>query len=95
MKTALDEIHTALHARALAFRRSHTHDPKDYAELKAAVETGWALAWWCGRRECEARVKDETKASTRCIPLEQPGGEGRCIACGEPAREKAIFGRAY
>ncbi|MGH7325763.1 MAG: proline--tRNA ligase [Candidatus Rokuibacteriota bacterium] len=95
VQAALVDVHTALHDRALAFRRAHTHEPKDYAELKAVVEKGWALAWWCGRRECEARVKEETKASTRCVPLEQPGGEGPCIACGEPAREQAIFGRAY
>ena len=46
-------------------------------------------------RACEAKVKEETKATTRCIPLEQPGGEGRCIVCGQPARRKVYFARAY
>ena len=65
------------------------------AELQAAVEKGWALAWWCGSDECERKVKDDTKATTRCIPLEQSGGEGKCIVCGNTASEKVIFGKAY
>ena len=91
----LSEIQTALYERALAFREANTHDPKDYAEFKAAVETGFAFSFWCGRAKCEEQIKEETKATMRCIPLDQPGGEGRCICCGQPAKEKAIFGRAY
>ncbi|HEV8440789.1 MAG TPA: proline--tRNA ligase [Methylomirabilota bacterium] len=91
----LGEIQTALHDRALEFRRANTHDPRDYGEFKDVVERGWALSWWCGRAECEAEIKTETKASTRCIPLEQPGGEGVCVRCGQPATEKALFARAY
>jgi prolyl-tRNA synthetase len=95
VSAALAEIQTALHDRALAFRQAHTQDPGDYGEFKQAVEKGWALSWWCGDKECEARIKEETRASTRCIPLDQPAGEGTCIHCGQPAREKAIFSRAY
>jgi prolyl-tRNA synthetase len=91
----LDEIHAALHARALTFRDANTHDPGDYAEFKQVMEHGWARSWWCGRRECEAQIKTETRATTRCIPLEQPGGEGACIHCGQPASEQALFARAY
>jgi prolyl-tRNA synthetase len=91
----LQSIQASLFERALAFRRAHTYDPKDYAELKSVVENGWAFSWWCGDAVCEAQVKDETKATTRCIPLEQEPGEGVCIVCGKPASEKAIFGRAY
>jgi prolyl-tRNA synthetase len=91
----LQSIQASLYERALAFRRAHTFDPKDYAELKSAVEKGWAFAWWCGDAECETKVKDETKATTRCIPLEQEPGQGTCIVCGKPATEKVIFGRAY
>jgi prolyl-tRNA synthetase len=95
VSATLAEIQTALHDRALAFRRANTQNPSDYGEFKQAVEKGWALSWWCGGKECEARIKEETRATTRCIPLEQPGGEGTCIHCGQPAREKAIFSRAY
>jgi prolyl-tRNA synthetase len=93
--TALAQIHTALYERALAFRLANTHDPKDYGEFKQVLETGWAVPWWCGEKQCEATIKEDTRATTRCIPLEQPGGEGRCIRCDQPAREKAIFARAY
>jgi prolyl-tRNA synthetase len=91
----LQSIQASLFERALAFRRAHTFTPKDYTELKSMVEKGWVFAWWCGDPECEAKVKDETKATTRCIPLEQEPGRGTCIVCGKPATEKVIFGRAY
>jgi prolyl-tRNA synthetase len=91
----LQSIQASLYERALAFRRAHTFEPDDYDELKSLVEMGWVFAWWCGDAECEARIKDETKASTRCIPLDQERGEGTCIVCGKPASERAIFGRAY
>jgi len=91
----LQSIQASLYERALAFRRAHTFEPDDYDELKSLVEMGWVFAWWCGDAECEARIKDETKASTRCIPLDQERGQGTCIVCGKPASERAIFGRAY
>jgi prolyl-tRNA synthetase len=91
----LQSIQASLFERALAFRRSHTFEPKDYDELKSVVEKGWAFSWWCGDAECEAKVKDETKATTRCIPIDQEPGRGICIVCGKPATEKVIFGRAY
>src|SRR5712692_3389034 len=92
---ALDEVQTALYERALAFREANTREPADYAEFKAAVEKGFARSYWCGGSKCEDQIKEETKATMRCIPLEQPAGKGRCILCGLPAAEKAIFGRAY
>jgi len=91
----LAEIQASLFDRALSFRKAHTYEPRDYAEFKQAVEDGWAFAWWCGERDCETQIKEDTKATTRCIPLEQPGGAGACIHCGKPAQEKAIFAKAY
>ncbi|HEX9680358.1 MAG TPA: proline--tRNA ligase [Anaerolineales bacterium] len=91
----LKEIQDSLHRQALDFRRAHTHDPADFAEFKEVVQHGWADSWWCGETNCEAEIKEETKATTRCIPLEQPGGQGVCIHCGKPASERAIFARAY
>ncbi|KPL84270.1 proline--tRNA ligase [Thermanaerothrix daxensis] len=91
----LDDIHHALLKRATQFRDEHIFDPKDYEELKEVVQHGWAFSWWCGSAECEAKVKEDTKATTRCIPLEQPGGEGRCIVCGQRATQKVYFARAY
>lgn len=93
--TLLEDIQAALYRRALAFRKEHTFEPVDYQELQEAVERGFALAWWCGSPACEARVKEETRATTRCIPFDQPGGVGHCVVCGLPADRKVIFARAY
>jgi prolyl-tRNA synthetase len=91
----LGEIQQALYDRALAFREANTAQPARYGEFKAAVEKGFAFSWWCGGSDCEAKIKEETKATMRCIPVEQPGGSGHCIYCGSPAKERAIFARAY
>ena len=95
LSEAFAEIQASLFDRALSFRKAHTHDPRDYVEFRQVVEDGWAFSWWCGEQKCEAQIKEDTKATTRCIPLEQPGGEGVCIRCGKPAKEKAIFAKAY
>ena len=91
----LGEIQKSLYDKALAFRKSNTHEAKTYDELKQAVEGGFALSYWCGNAECEAKIKEETRATMRCIPLEQSGGSGKCVYCGKPAQEQAIFARAY
>jgi prolyl-tRNA synthetase len=61
---------------AAEFLEAHTWEPADYEAFKEAVAQGFARAWWCGSRECEDIIKEETKATTRCIPFEQPGGDG-------------------
>jgi prolyl-tRNA synthetase len=91
----LDTIQAELHRRAGKFREDNTHRPQTYDEFRQVVEEAWAMAWWCGERECEAQIKEDTKATTRNIPMDQPGGEGVCIHCGKPAKEQAIFARAY
>ncbi len=91
----LADIQASLLARAEAFRKEHTFDPQSYEEFKQAVQNGWALSYWCGQAECEAQIKEDTKATTRCIPMDQSAGKGVCIHCGQPAIEKAIFARAY
>jgi prolyl-tRNA synthetase len=91
----LVEIQQAMHDKALAFRKANTVEAKTYEDLKKAVETGFALSHWCGRGDCEAKIKEQTRATMRCIPLEQTGGQGTCVPCGKPAVEQAIFARAY
>jgi prolyl-tRNA synthetase len=91
----LAEVQAAIYQKALDFRESHTWDVKTSDEFKEAVQHGFARAWWAGDSEDEARLKEETKATIRCIPLEQPGGSGTCFYTGREAREIAIFGRAY
>lgn len=91
----LEDIQKSLYERALAFRKSHTAEASSYAELQNAVATGFASAWWCGASACEEKIKEDTKATMRCIPIEQPGGSGPCVYCGQPSKEKGIFARAY
>ena len=93
--TLLEEIHQSMLARATTFRDEHIFDVNDYHELTEAVQNGWAFAWWCGDTACETKVKEDTKATTRCIPLDQPGTTGKCAVCGQPAKEKVYFARAY
>jgi prolyl-tRNA synthetase len=91
----LDTIQKALYDRALAFRNANTADPKNYDEFKTTVEKGFAYSHWCGSAQCEKSIKEETKATLRCIPLEQSDAPGTCIFCGKPAKEKAYFAKAY
>jgi len=91
----LTDIQASLLKQATEFRDANIHDPKDYEELKEVVKDGWAFSWWDGSKECEARVKEDTKATTRVIPFDQPEGTGRCIVCGESAEKKVYFARAY
>jgi len=92
----LTEIQAALLLRATQMRDSHIFDPKDYTELKQVVQDNWAFSYWCESKACEAKVKEDTKASSRCIPLEgQPEHEGKCIVCGQPAKRKVYFAKSY
>jgi len=91
----LQTIQASMYEKALAFRENNTHTPKNYAELKEIIQNGWALTWWCGSSDCENKIKEETKATTRCIPLDQPAGTGACIYCGSTSKEKVIFARSY
>jgi prolyl-tRNA synthetase len=70
-------------------------EPKNLEDFRVAVEQGFARSYWCGDAKCEEQIKEMTKATLRCIPMEQPGGSGACILCGKPSKELAIFGKAY
>jgi len=95
VREMLMTIQADLYRRALAFREANTFYPEDFEGLREAVANGFAYAWWCGDAECEAKVKEETTATIRCIPLEQEPGTGRCVVCGRESRERAVFARAY
>ena len=91
----LREVQAAMYDRALRFREENTREASSYAELKEAVETGFASVWWCEEADCEQEIKDSTGATSRCLPIEQPEGGGVCFRDGRPAARKAIFARAY
>ncbi len=96
----LETIQKDMFERALKFRDSHISDADDYETFKKAVEEkpGFVRAHWCGDRACEDRIKDDTKATSRCIPLGDEGvsPEGAvCVCCGKPAKNLVYWGRAY
>jgi prolyl-tRNA synthetase len=91
----LEAVQKSMLVTATAFRDSHIFNPKDYLELKEVVQNGWAYSYWCESAECEAKVKEDTKATTRCIPIDQEESKGKCIVCGEDAKRKVYFARAY
>jgi len=91
----LEDIQAGMLQSAREFHNQNTHEPDSYEAMKEFLETGWVDVWWCGDAECEAKIKNETKATLRCIPLDQPGGSGECIVCGEQASSRALFARGY
>jgi len=95
----LDSIQNNLLVQATAFRDANLHEAGSHEELKEIVNEGWALIWHCGTAECENRIKEETKATSRCFPLDlneewHPKGK-TCTVCGKPAQGLAYFSRAY
>jgi prolyl-tRNA synthetase len=91
----LVHIQANMLAKATSFRDEHTLDVETMDDFKSAVERGFARVWWAGSTEDEVAIKNETKATIRCFPMEQPGGGGTCFYTGKPADRMAIFGRAY
>ncbi|MFZ1770860.1 MAG: proline--tRNA ligase [Caldilinea sp.] len=91
----LAEIQANLLARATQARDERITDVTSYEQLKEAINTGFARGWWAGACDDEEHIQAETKATLRCIPLEQPDGDGTCFYTGKPATKVAIFGRSY
>jgi prolyl-tRNA synthetase len=93
----LEQFQRALFDRALAFREEHTGEVSTLDELVTRSKEGSGFFWapWCESPECEARVKEETGGVTiRNLDREAPA-EGSCLVCGRPAKQRALFGRAY
>ncbi|HPD94866.1 MAG: proline--tRNA ligase [Bacteroidales bacterium] len=95
--TLLDEIQENLYNRALDYRKANTVKVDTYEELKKVLSEkgGFVLAHWDGTAETEALIKEETKATIRCIPLDGEVEEGKCIITGKPSKQRAIFALAY
>lgn len=92
----LADIQSSLLADARAFRDAHIQDVKTYAELRDVVAIdGWARAAWAGTDAHEQAVKDETGATIRCFPFEQPAAAGECILTGQVTERVALFAKAY
>ena len=78
-------------------RISLTHEAEDYDQFKHLIEEKGGFIWahWDGTSETEERIKAETKATIRCIPLEGPSAPGKCILTGKNSSRKVLFARAY
>lgn len=97
IKTMLEGIHESLYQKALAMREANTHVAQNMEEFKDILENkkGFIKAMWCGKRECEDSIKDQTSATARCIPFEQEHLYDHCVCCGEKAKHMVYFARAY
>ena len=93
-----DTIHNDMLEKARKHRENRTSVAKDMTEFKAALEEkpGFIKAMWCGCPECEAKIKEETTATIRCIPFEQEDlGTNKCVYCGKEAKDMVIIAKAY
>ena len=93
----LVEMQTNLFDKALKFRDSHITEVETYDEFKDILEnkTGFVSAFWDGTKETEEQIKNETKATIRCIPLNYKEEEGVCVYSGNPAKMRVLFAKAY
>lgn len=84
-------------ARHKKFTEKNTRDASSYAEFKEIMQTkkGFIRAFWCQNPICEVKIKEETKASTRCLPLDAKKEKGECIYCGKKAEKRWLFAQAY
>ncbi|XP_042057478.1 proline--tRNA ligase, chloroplastic/mitochondrial-like isoform X2 [Salvia splendens] len=96
VKGKLDEVQSSLLESAKSFRDSNIVDVSSYCELKEAIAQGkWARGPWSASDSEELKVKEETGATIRCFPFEQPEGAKKCLMTGNPAEEVAIFAKSY
>ncbi len=92
----LEQIQDNIYRKALNYRETHTFRADTYEEFKNQLETGgFVMAHWDGTTETELKIKDETKATIRCIPLDNKQEAGTCIYSGKPSQQRVVFARAY
>ena len=96
VRTLLDAIQKGLFEKALAFREKNSHVVDDYSKFGEMLDAGGFLwSHWCVSDACEERVKNELKATIRCIPEGREKESGKCVVCGSPSEGRVIFARAY
>jgi prolyl-tRNA synthetase len=97
IKNLLEEIQQNIYNRALAFREAHISTADTWDEFVNLLDTkaGFISAHWDGTPETEDKIKELAKATIRCIPLNNPLEEGKCIFTGNPSTQRVLFARAY
>ncbi|HUW06339.1 MAG TPA: His/Gly/Thr/Pro-type tRNA ligase C-terminal domain-containing protein, partial [Williamwhitmania sp.] len=93
----LNDIQDNIYQKALKFRNENITPVDNYDDFKRLLDEkgGFFLAHWDGTSETELKIKEETKATIRCIPLNAPEEEGKCMVTGKPSHHRVIFARAY
>ena len=93
----LEKMQADMLAKATAHRDANTHEAHNWEEFTDILtrKQGFIKAMWCGDRACEEAIKDETGATTRCMPFEQEHLSDVCVHCGKPAKAMVYFGKAY
>jgi prolyl-tRNA synthetase len=97
LETLLEDIQHAIYQKALTFREDNIRSADNYEEFKRLLDEqpGFISAHWDGTPETEQRIKEETKATIRCIPLNNKQETGVCILSGKPSTQRVLFARAY
>ena len=96
IKQLMDEIQTNIYQKAIDFRTASTREVNSYEEFKVEIEKGgFLMCHWDGTAETEELIKNETKATIRCIPLAGDKSPGKCMVTGKPSECRVIFARAY
>jgi prolyl-tRNA synthetase len=97
VRETLDALQHDLLERARKFMADNTTPVGSYDEFKQvmASKRGFLLAGWCRDADCEAKIKEETKATTRVIPLDREPVAGTCVRCGKPSASEVLFAQAY
>ncbi len=94
----LKAVHEGLYEKALANREKRTYACTSIDEIKKTLEEngdGFIKAMWCEDESCEDKVKEETGAGSRCMPLDQEAISDKCVCCGKPAKKLVYWGKAY
>jgi len=93
----LEEIQENIYNKALNYRTEHITEANSYDELKELLDSkgGFIAAHWDGTPETEQKIKEETKATIRCVPLDNKLEDGVCIYSGKPSKQRVLFARAY
>ena len=97
LENKLNDIQQQMLEAARKNRDENTSSAADYEEFKKIIEEkgGFVKAMWCGSEECENKIKEDTTATSRCIPFEQENISDKCVCCGKPAHKMVYWGKAY
>ena len=97
VKNMLEDIQRNIFEKARAYRDAHVYECDNYEEFKDIVanKPGFIRGMWCGEQACEDKIKEETTATSRCMPFTQEKISDVCVCCGKPAKKLVYWGKAY